>query len=275
MRFVGYIIGILFLSSCQEEVFLDLRPQERIPIIEAFWTDNPSLNRVKITYSRGYYDTLENEIVRDAQVSISNLTSGENIPFAFSEDFRRYLPTRYFAGKKGDTYQLTVKLGDQVFQSEGTLLQPPVLDSITYEFREEQLFSDEGYYLTVYGKIPFATDNFYRLRIIRNDTLLSGRQDYLLFDDTFGTSILENGFQLNGFSFRAGDRVKLELFRLNRSAFDYLNDLVNLLFNDGGLFSPPPQNPRSNIRTVQGGGRVEGYFKVASMISDKVVIEAE
>ncbi|EON75965.1 hypothetical protein ADIS_3553 [Lunatimonas lonarensis] len=269
------MIGLLFLLSCQEEVILDLRNQERVPIIEASWTDNPSLNRVKITYPRDYYDTLENEIINDAEVWVSNLTSGEEIPFSFSEDFRRYLPRRYFAGRRGDSYQLTVKLGDRIFQSEGTLLHPPSLDSITYQFREERLFSDEGYYLTVFGKIPFIEDNYYRVRITRNDTLLSGRQDYLLFDDTFGTSILDNGFELNGFTFRAGDRVKLELFRLNRSAFDFLNDLVNLLFNDGGLFSPPPQNPRSNIRVVQGPGRVEGYFKVASVLSETVIIAGD
>ncbi|MCC5937960.1 MAG: DUF4249 domain-containing protein [Lunatimonas sp.] len=275
MKNFFFLFGLVALFSCQEEVYLDLRNQERVPVIEAFWTDNPALNRVKISYSRDYYDTASNELEKEAMVTITNLSTGEEIPFGFSEDFQRYLPRRYFSGRRGDMYRLEVLLGDQVYESEGMLLEPPVLDSIVYQFREERLFSEEGYYLTVYGKIPFDTDNYYRVRITRNDTLLSGRQDYLLFDDTFGTSILDNGFELGGFAFKAGDKVKLELFRLNRSAYNYLNDLVNLLFNDGGLFSPPPQNPRSNIRLVQGTGRVEGYFVVAPVLTETLTIPLE
>ncbi|WP_209330812.1 DUF4249 family protein [Lunatimonas salinarum] len=275
MKYFLFLFGMLTLISCQEEVYLDLRNQERIPVIEAYWTDNPALNRVKISYGRDYYDTASNALEAEADVRITNLSTGEEIPFGFSEDFQRYLPTRYFSGRRGDRYQLEVLLGDQVYRSEGALLEPPVLDSIVYQFREERLFSEEGYYLTVYGKIPFDTDNYYRVRVTRNDTLLTGRQDYLLFDDTFGTSILDNGFELGGFTFQAGDKVKLELFRLNQPAYDYLNDLVNLLFNDGGLFSPPPQNPRSNIQVVQGNGRVEGYFVVAPVLAETVTIPIE
>src|SRR5690606_13765480 len=141
-------------------------------------------------------------------------------------------------------------------------------------FEEERLLRDEGYYIKVFGKIPFDENNNYRIRVIENDTLKNQREDYLLFDDTFGTQFFEKGLEL-GYAFEENDKVRLELFRLNRDAFDYLNQLVNLLFNDGGLFSPPPQNPDTNIRVTQGSSEVLGYFAVTPVLSRTVVIQAK
>ena len=56
---------------------------------------------------------------------------------------------------------------------------------------------------------------------------------------------------------------------------NYFNQLVNLLFTDGGLFSPPPQNPDTNIRRVRGEDRAEGYFLVSPIITQLVFIDEE
>nr|MBI1230713.1 DUF4249 family protein [Cytophagales bacterium] len=268
-----YFVILVGFCSCQEEVNLELKNIERIPIIEAVWTDRGNLNRVSVTYSRDFYDTIANEAVQDADVSIVNVRSGERIGFMYVDELRKFLPLNNKKAKIGEIYRLEVRIAEQLFYAEGKMLEPPVLDSITYAYSEEQFFREEGYYVTVYGKIPFQEDNFYRLKVTRNDTLLNNRTDYLLFDDSFGTSILDNGFELTGFRFRDNDKVKLELYRLNQAPFDYLNQLVNLLFNDGGLFSPPPQNPTSNILVENGNGRVGGYFITSPVLIQTIVID--
>ena len=269
--YVCFVV-LISLSSCQEEVRLELKNMERIPIIEGIWTNRTSVNKVSVTYSRDFYDTLANEIFAEAEVSITDVQSGDRIGFMFVDQLGHYLPLNNKVAEVGRKYRLEVKLDGQVYHSEGEMLEPPVLDSITYAFSEEQFFRDEGYYITVYGKIPFDRDNYYRVKIIRNDTLLNRRTDYLLFDDSFGTSILDNGFEIGGVAFEKNDKVKLELYRLNRAPFDYLNQLVNLLFNDGGLFSPPPQNPATNIFVENGNGKVGGYFVTAPVLSKTVHI---
>lgn len=269
---VYLFLSLVALVSCQEEVHLELKNAEKIPVIEAIWTNSPNANKVSVIFSRDFYDTLANETIADADVSITNVNSGERVGFMFVEELGHFLPLNNKTAEIGNRYRLEVKINELVYFSEGDVLEPPVLDSITYRYNEEQFFRDEGYYVTVYGKIPFEKDNFYRLKIIRNDTLLNRRSDYLLFDDSFGTSILDNGFELNGTAFERNDKVKLELYRLNQAPYDYLNQLVNLLFNDGGLFSPPPQNPTSNIFVENGNGRVGGYFLTAPVLSKTVVI---
>lgn len=275
MRRLFPILLAIVSFSCQEEVVLPLKNTDPIPVIEAIWTDNPTVNQVSISYSQDYYDTASYEIEENAQVSIRNIRTGASVRFMFNTESKRYLAERNVSGTLGESYELNVKIGEKEFNSTGTILFPPLLDSIVYNFREERIFREEGYYLTVYGKIPFTDDNNYRIRMVKNDTLLNSRFDYLLFDDTFGTNILDNGFELNGFPFKENDKIRLELYRLNQDAFDYINQLVGLLFNDGGLFSPPPQNPTSNIRVKSGGGQVLGYFMASPFLSETVIIEPE
>ena len=272
--YICLVILVMF-SSCQEEVFIDLAEHPSTPVIEAIWTDIAGLNQVSITTTKNYYEPDFNEIITDAEVFMINETTGKKIEFRYLPQARTYLPLNNRVAKIGHSYQLNVIYNNNHYQSNGTTLEPPTLDSIAVEFRDQRLFREEGYYLTLYGDIPFETDNYYRIRIIRNDTLLNRRNDYLLFDDTFGTQILNNGFELNGYVFNKNDRVRLELYRLNKDAYDYLNELVGLLFNDGGLFSPPPQNPTSNIRLISGVGDVLGYFMTSSVVSANLIIDED
>lgn len=277
LRAILYLMFLVVLSSaCQEEVRLPLDNTLKTPVIEATWTNNTSANQVKLSYSREYYDTLENEIISDATVRIYDETSGEQIDFRYLENNDQYLPINNKTAILGHNYKLEVMINDMVYTADGHMLEPPILDSITYNFENERPpFRSEGYYLTIYGKIPFEENNYYRLKVSKNDTLLNRRSDYLLFDDTFGTSILNNGFELNTYTFKAEDKVKLELYRMNEGPYDYLNQLIGLLFNDGGLFSPPPENPKSNIVVERGTGQVLGYFMTAPVVVKTVVIEED
>ncbi|AEL26437.1 DUF4249 family protein [Cyclobacterium marinum] len=274
MKKIGIIIGLISLLSCQEEVQLDLGNVSKKPVIEAVWTNEVTENYVKISYTRDYFDTLANELVENASVSIIDNASGTLVDFMFEDELGYYTPLHGQTAIPGHSYTLKVIVDENEYTSEGLTQEPPILDSITYVFEEESFFSDEGYYLTVYGKIPFEEGNFYRLLLTKNDTLLNGRGDYFLFDDTFGTNVLDNGFELNGFAFEENDKVKLQLIRLNEDAYDYLNQFVSLLFNDGGLFSPPPENPESNIQAINGEDQVLGYFMTGSIISKTIKIEA-
>ena len=273
MKKIGIIIGLISLLSCQEEVQLNLDNVSKKPVIEAVWTNEPSENFVKISYTRNYFDTLANQIVDDASVSIIDNASGAMIDFTFEDELGYYTPINGQSAISGHSYTLKVIMDENEYTSEGLTQEPPILDSITYVYEEESFFSDEGYYLTVYGKIPFEEGNYYRLLLTKNDTILNDRGDYFLFDDTFGTNVLNNGFELNGFAFEENDKVKLQLIRLNENAYDYLNQFVSLLFNDGGLFSPPPENPTSNIQSDNENEQVMGYFMTGSIISKTVMIE--
>ncbi|WP_186299966.1 DUF4249 family protein [Algoriphagus algorifonticola] len=271
-RLLILLLSVLFFS-CQEEVDLPLATIEgEIPVIEGTWTDKDFYNEVTISLAKNYFDESPRIVISDAEVVISIPGTEVLIPFVYNSSTGSYRPKdRRKVAKVGERYTLSVKWRDNIYQASGLMLEAPKIDSLTYEFKEKRLFSDEGYYIKAYGKIPFSRDNYYRIRVIENDTLKNNREDYLLFDDTFGLSFFERGLELN-YAFQPGDRVRLELFRMNRDVYNYFTQLVGLLFNDGGLFSPPPQNPETNIRVIQGEGEVLGYFLVSPLLSESIFI---
>lgn len=276
MRRLALILLTILIWSCQEEVNLPLGTKsELVPTIEAFWSNQGSLNEVKIALSKDYYDSTDVKVIKDAEVFITIPGTDKVVPFVYLGGTKSYKPVNPLEKAViGETYQLNVRWGENIYQSKGVMLEPPIVDSVTWKFEEKRPFRDEGYYIKVYGKIPFEKDNNYRIRVIENDTLKNQREDYLLFDDTFGLRFFEEGLEL-GYTFQEKDRVRLELFRLNRDAFDYLNQLVNLLFSDGGLFSPPPQNPDTNIKVIRGQPEVLGYFVVTPVLTRSLVIQAK
>ncbi|MHA7128329.1 DUF4249 family protein [Algoriphagus namhaensis] len=272
----AFLFLSLFIISCQEQVDLPLaKIAGTVPIIEAEWTDFAAFNEVKISLAQNYFDTTSFQPVGDAEVAILVPGTEEIFPFIYVPASKSYKPVfDRLVAEVGTRYELQIRWRENFYLAEGLMLQPPTLDSLTYQFEEERTFRDEGYYIKAYGKIPFEEDNFYRIKVIQNDTLLNDRDDYLLFDDTFGLSFFEEGLELN-YAFRAEDRVRLILYRFNEPVYDYFNQLVGLLFTDGGLFSPPPQNPDTNIRTIRGDAQAEGYFMVSPIISQSVFIKPE
>jgi hypothetical protein len=65
------------------------------------------------------------------------------------------------------------------------------------------------------------------------------------------------------------------MYTINQEMYQYYLELITLLYNDGGLFSPPPQNPVSNIRNLSKPDQPPlGYFQVASLTSDTIVIDS-
>ncbi|SDD11360.1 protein of unknown function [Algoriphagus faecimaris] len=276
MKRLLIIMFALWMISCQEEVSLPLASIDgEVPVIEGIWTDNEQYNEVKISLARNYFDPQSYQIISNASVSILIPGTEVVIPFRFYPESNSYKPIdRKRTARVGERYELLVEWEGQVYKASGLMLEPPILDSLSVSFQEERLFREEGYYIKAYGKIPFPEDNFYRIRVIENDTLKNNREDYLLFDDTFGLTFFEEGLEL-GYAFNEGDRVRLELFRMNEDVYDYFSQLVGLLFSDGGLFSPPPQNPDGNIQTLRGEGKALGYFKVTPVISSTIFIAGE
>ncbi|MDG1276017.1 MAG: DUF4249 family protein [Algoriphagus sp.] len=270
-----WIIGFLFfIVSCQIEVDLPLGEIEGdIPVIEAIWTDNSIFNEVKISLAKNYLDTAEFTPVTNAEVVIRKQGTETTFPFFYNRDTRSYKPVNgSLVANVGETYELLIDWNENSFYAQGLMLEAPSLDSLTYQFEEERPFRDEGYYIKAYGKIPFEENNYYRIQIIENDTLKNDPEDYFLFDDTFGFTFFENGLEL-GYAFEPDDRVRLILYRMTVEPYNYLNQLLGLLFTDGGLFSPPPQNPDSNIEVIRGDTEVFGYFLVSPILTEFVVIK--
>ena len=92
-----------------------------------------------------------------------------------------------------------------------------------------------------------------------NDSLLVDSPSDIYFSDdkTLGEEI--NGVPSPVY-FAPGDSARIEMYSISRNGYVFYFDLVNLLNNDGGMFSPPPANCRTNL-----SNGALGFFQVGAI----------
>jgi hypothetical protein len=104
--------------------------------------------------------------------------------------------------------------------------------------------------------------NFYRVRISTNDS--TNLRRYYLFDDQYTDG---EETELRVAHVEAGDRVRVDLYSLDRSTYAYYRTLEDLLHSNP-VFGSTPANPDSNI-----DNGALGYFGACS-VSTKTIIVA-
>ncbi len=265
---------VLIFSSCEQVIDLPLRGKDSPAlIVQAEVVDVKGFSFVKLGETLDFYDPREEPQASGAIISVTD-QNGNKMDFLESSEEAEagfYFPQDpEYKGVVGNTYSLSIEYKGSTFTSESKIFPTTNIDSVQVRFTPGSRFQDEGYYLYFYAKEPQETRDFYFWRNYRNDTLIYDNAGDLLLasDEIVGESI--DGLQLP-FAFELDDTVRLEQYSITKETFDYYNDLQNVVFNDGGLFSPPPVNPRTNIK----GTNVLGIFMTSSMVSITTIVKKE
>lgn len=263
---------LISFSSCEEVIDLPLRGKDSPAlIVEAEVIDVKGYSYVRLGETLDYYDPSEEPKASGAIISVTDQDGNKMDFLENNEEAGLYLPQdSEYKGTVGNIYTLSIEYGGNIFTSESKIFPTTNIDSVQIRYTPESRFQDEGYYLYFYAKEPQETRDYYFWRNYKNDTLIYDNAGDLLFsaDDAVGENI--DGLQLP-FAFEEGDTVRLEQYSITKEAFDYYDDLVDVSFNDGGLFSPPPVNPRTNIK----GTNVLGIFMTSSMVSITEIVSEE
>ena len=269
IRYFFIFIAALLFTACREVVEIDLPNEEPRLIIEAEVNDTPGPHSVRLSLTADYFSDGPLPPVTDALVVLSD-DAGQRDTLEQTE--AGLYQTRSLEGIIGRSYTLHIQWNGNTYESSGTLLEEAVIDSLSYQYFPANPIFEEGYYIFFFGRVPPGRTNYFRFKVYENDSLYNDRSDLLLQDDEFLPDTLAN--IRFGYPFSLGDTVKIEMYTLNKEMYQYYLELVTLLYNDGGLFSPPPQNPVSNIRNLSEPDRPPlGYFQVASLTSGTIVIE--
>ena len=274
--FIHKAFVLLFLvvafSSCEEVIDLPLKGADSPAlIVEAELVDVAGYSFVKLGETLDYYDPKEEPKVSGAIVSVTDQNGNKMDFLENSEQKGLYLPQDSdYKGVVGNTYTLLIEYNGNTYTSESKIYRVGTIDSLQIRFERETNFQDEGYYMYFYAKEPQDTKDYYFWRNYTNDTLNYENVGDLIFasDEGIGENI--DGLQFP-FRYDAGDTVRLEQYSITKETYDYYNDLTNVVFNDGGLFSPPPVNPRTNIK----GTNVLGIFMTSSMVSETIYVPKE
>jgi len=263
---------LIAFSSCEEVIDLPLRGKDSPAlIVEAELVDVEGYSFVRLGQTLDFYDPREEPKVTGAIISMTDQNGNKMDFLESSEEAGFYLPKDLkYKGIVGNTYILSIEYNGNTYTSESKIYRVTNIDSLQIRFVPQSRFQDEGYYLYFYAKEPQDTKDFYFWRNYRNDTLMYENVGDLVFasDEGIGENI--DGLQFP-FRYDAGDTVRLEQYSITKATYDYYNGLTSVVFNDGGLFSPPPVNPPTNIK----GTNVLGIFMTSSMVSGIIYVPKE
>lgn len=268
-RFIQLTVISALFMQCEKEIDLELRNTAPRVVIEGIITDAEGPYTVLVSETFDYFNNSPESGVSGAEVVISD---NEGFSETLEETGKGIYQTKNLQGKVGNTYTLRVNYNENDYEASGTILQPAVFDSLTYRFVEETSLKDEGYYLYFFGKTPKPGISYYRWLVYKNGELFNTEpEDFLLASDEFVNEELDDlEFP---FAFQLQDTLRLEMYSLEQSVYDYYNELLTILFNDGGLFSPPPVNPVSNIKNLTDPQLPPlGYFQVSPVVAEEVII---
>ena len=271
MKKILIVLALALLCACEETIVLDLNENGSAVVIEALLTNQMGHHYVKVGRTGGFYDVGRTPRITDAIVTVTD-ELGNSFDFEHQPDSAGYyFAVNPFAGRVGGTYTLTVQAQGQTYTATETLLRVTTIDSLTVEYSEDGFVDDDGterfYDVLIYTTEPQDTEDYYLFKFFRNGAVENEDGDgvYYANDDAIAENI--EGIEFPDY-YAVGDTMRLEMYSLTRMAYLFYFDLETNVNNDGGLFSPQPANPRSNI-----SNGAMGLFQVSAVESASIVIE--
>lgn len=258
---------LLFLSACQDVIEVPLDNTNPRLMVEGTVTNASGPYYVTLSETGDFYSTAPAPKVTNAVVTISDDAGNSEVLTHLADKPGTYA-TSNLQGVVGRTYYLTVVHKGQTYQSESKLQPVTNIDKLEVRFVKESVTKEEGYYIYFFAKEPQGETNYYRFMIYENDSLYNSINDLLITNDDFIKGDIEN-LEL-GYPFQLNDVVRLEMHSITKEVYDYYLGIINVYNNDGGLFSPPPVNPPSNI-----SNGALGVFRASAVVSQTVTITGE
>ncbi|MBB4079608.1 hypothetical protein GGR28_002233 [Lewinella aquimaris] len=281
------------LWTCTDVIELETDFQEPELVVDAWLTDESVPQTIRLTLSQDYYANRLPTGVENAEVVVCR-TQPDTTCFIFvHQDSGRYVWTPAAGEKLGDVGQeftLGIRYEDGDYVSQTSMRRVPPIDSISFQFEEDQLGLDEGLYAQIYARdLPGAGDA-YLIRSTINDTLLNRPSELnLAYDATFDAGSGTDGiafifpirFSINKTDedgafvpLVSGDKVEVEIWSLSPEAFYFLSIARDQIQNgDNGIFQIPVANAPGNVFNVDTGEAALGVFNVAASSRAVRVVE--
>lgn len=283
-RIVPVIIFIALLAACEDPIDVTLESGPKQIVVDAWITDESRPQTIRLTFSQDYLDNALPSEVSEASVNVQS-DNGNEYNFEYTSE-GNYVWTPgpgESLGKVGDNYVLNISYNGENYSALSSMNRVPVIDSILQEYRDDEVFLDDGIYCNFFARDFVGEGDTYWIKTFKNDTFLNKAAEFnIAYDAAF-----DSGSEVDGLFFIApirefanatdddgipvswtpGDQIRIEIHSITNASFDYLETLRDQLLNgSNGIFAEPLANPVGNIETT-GDIPVLGQFNVAAVSS--------
>ncbi len=263
---------LLILSSCQDVVDLKVPDGDIQLVVDGWFTDQEGEKQVLLSTTANYFDQTQPPAVGNALVVLYD-------DYGAVDTLEEKTPGQYVTdsqGVAGRTYHIYIRTpeGEEYESNPETLIEVPEITAIHSEFKEESVFEEEGYYVSIDTYEPEGIGNYYRWKQYRNGEFMNNPLDLIYASDEFvdGNPIL--GFEINTEPLELGDQYLVQQLSISKEAYDFFTQLQTQTAFVGFLFDSPPAALNGNIRPVEAGGKKAlGYFGVSAVAEKEIVIE--
>lgn len=256
------IASLLWISSCEQEVQLDLEEGEPKIVIEG-WVDNlPGPYEFMVRRSGAFFGTAEEIPVSNAVMVLKDDMGGVD---TLVEEWPGHYFSGHLQGQKEHTYTLEAWVEGEKYTAENYL---PRINPFNFAlpFYSDTLVFGEGHYILVSANEPPGVGDFYQFRIYRNDSLFNGPNDVFFSDDRLVDG--QESLFIYPYPHEVGDTVVVEVRGISNITYDFLLTYFQQLNGGGGPFGSPPDNLVTNW---DNDGL--GFFGTAAVIRDTIVIQ--
>jgi hypothetical protein len=260
--------SLLFFSSCEDTVTLDLETGETKLVVDAeiIWQKGTAGNEqtIKISKTAPYYNNTTPK-VSGAQVRIENR---DGDVFTFNETEAGNYVCNNFVPVIDMDYTLYVTAEGQSFTAVEKLTAVTPIDRVEQETVKDAV-GDEFIEIVFYYKDPADQVNYY---------LTDFKSNYLLFPEyNLTRDELFNGNEMST-RFTDDDKIKPGITYnithrgISKNFFNYMNLILEIY--GGSPFSIPPGNIRGNIiNTSDSNNFAFGYFRLCEAEKTDYVIK--
>ncbi|MDJ1504175.1 DUF4249 domain-containing protein [Xanthocytophaga agilis] len=285
-----FIIGILticLLSSCEDVIQLDVAAAESQLVIDAFISNTPSAQTIRLTKTVPYFETGDAPTVSGAEIILQNTTTGREFIFTDMQTDGQYIwkpAGKDSIGKVGDKFLLTVRYDNNEYQASSNLNRTTKVDSITVDYKEESGDDKAGYYAEFYGRDSLGKQDYYWIKSFKNGKY----QTKLLTYATNGIGGTDNENGSDGFlfippireaitdgddPFALGDKIRVEIWSITKETLEFFTQ-AEAQINNGGLFARPPENLRTNFtNNTNSSKQPVGWFSTSAVYELEGIVE--
>lgn len=250
------------LSSCEQEMDLDLENADPQVVIEGWVTDDPGPYPFKVTRTSPYLGDGSDVVVSGATLILSD---DQGTMDTLVEVRPGWYETTHIQGQMEHTYTMSATVDGITHSATNYLPRINPILATGYEYNDTLVFGT-GYYCGLIALESAGIGDYYQFRFTRNDTLFNEIQDLFVTNDDFVDG------QVSAFLFpypcRIGDTVVLEVRSLSAKSYDFYVTVAQQGTGAGGPFASVPDNLSTNF-----DNGAFGWFGAAATRKDTLVIQ--
>ncbi|MFK7786921.1 MAG: DUF4249 domain-containing protein [Crocinitomicaceae bacterium] len=259
------LLGIIFLSSCEKVIDIDLNEQDSQIVIEAELEYGSSSFEVMISRTRPYFAAGQTETISDADVRLIDASGVETNLTLISNG--RY--TAPYNAQIGETYTLKVLVDGTTYTAQSTMPDALPMNGLVSEYQPAFGPFTEGYAVYVNFNDPAGVENYFRIKHSWNGIEQTEGSDLTVDNDQLSDGSLSLYPLAAQKSFNIGDTINVRFIQIDETTYDYFSSLQDITGGGTGPAAPAaPGNPVTNW-----DNNALGYFSAQNPDEAMIVIQ--